>query len=180
EQRAVAKPNPAEALIKQVDAEYQHGRAEYNAGHMESAKEAFNRAFNLLLESGLDIHADERLEHTFDELVDGVRSLELAALKEVDAFTEQRATPAPIDEANDVTFPVDPRVKAKAEAEVKETRSDLPLMMTDEVAGYISFFSSRGKGVLERALVRSGRYREMIERTFKEEGVPQDLIYLAQ
>src|SRR5205085_9044015 len=97
-----------------------------------------------------------------------------------DAFTEQRATPAPIDEANDVTFPVDPRVKAKAEAEVKETRSDLPLMMTDEVAGYISFFSSRGKGVLERALVRSGRYREMIERTFKEEGVPQDLIYLAQ
>jgi membrane-bound lytic murein transglycosylase D len=180
EEKAVARTDPAEELIKQVDAEYQHGRAEYNAGHMESAKESFDRAFNLMLSSPLDIHADERLEHAFDQLVDGVHSLELAALKEGDGFTEQRATPAPIDEANDITFSVDPRVKAKAEQEIKQTRSDLPLMMTDEVAGYINYFSNRGKGTLERALVRSGRYRDMIQRTLKEEGVPQDLIYLAE
>ena len=53
-------------------------------------------------------------------------------------------------------------------------------MMTDEVAAYINYFSGRGRGVLERGLVRSGRYQEMIQRTLKEEGVPQDLIYLAQ
>ncbi|MGH9579093.1 MAG: transglycosylase SLT domain-containing protein, partial [Terriglobales bacterium] len=35
-------------------------------------------------------------------------------------------------------------------------------------------------GTLERALKRAGRYREMILATLKEEGVPQDLIYLAQ
>src|SRR5208337_2602966 len=71
-------------------------------------------------------------------------------------------------------------VKAKAEAEIKSTHSDLPLMMTDQVAGYINYFSTRGRGVLERALARSGRYEDMIRRTLKEEGVPQDLIYLAQ
>ena len=71
-------------------------------------------------------------------------------------------------------------VKARAEVEIKFTRSDLPLMMTDEVAAYINYFSGRGRGVLERGLVRSGRYQEMIQRTLKEEGVPQDLIYLAQ
>ena len=71
-------------------------------------------------------------------------------------------------------------MKARAEVEIKFTRSDLPLMMTDEVAAYINYFSGRGRGVLERGLVRSGRYQEMIQRTLKEEGVPQDLIYLAQ
>jgi membrane-bound lytic murein transglycosylase D len=71
-------------------------------------------------------------------------------------------------------------VKARAEVEIKFTRSDLPLMMTDEVAAYINYFSGRGRGILERGLVRSGRYQEMIQRTLKNEGVPQDLIYLAQ
>src|SRR5260221_273363 len=69
---------------------------------------------------------------------------------------------------------------AQAAAEIKASLSDLPLMMTDQVASYINYFSNRGRGTLEHALQRSGRYREMIERTLKEEGVPQDLIYLAQ
>ena len=53
-------------------------------------------------------------------------------------------------------------------------------MMTDQVAGYINYFSTRGRGTVERALARSGRYEDMIRRTLREEGVPQDLIYLAQ
>jgi len=104
----------------------------------------------------------------------------MSALKQGDGFTEQKMEPAPIDEANAVTFPVDPAVKAKAEAELKETRSDLPLVINDYVASYINFFSSRGRGTLVQALERSGRYRSMILRILKEEGVPQDLIYLAQ
>ena len=109
-----------------------------------------------------------------------MNNLEMVALKEGDGFSEQKSEPAPIDEANDVTFPVDPSVKAKAEAELLKTHSDLPLVMNDRVASFISFFSSRGRGTLEHALTRSGRYREMISRVLKEEGVPQDLIYLAQ
>ena len=52
--------------------------------------------------------------------------------------------PAPIDEANQVTFPADPNVIAKAEADLKNTRSDLPLMINEYVAGYINYFSTRG------------------------------------
>jgi membrane-bound lytic murein transglycosylase D len=52
--------------------------------------------------------------------------------------------------------------------------------MTDPVAGYINYFSNRGRGTLENALARGGRYREMIQGILKQEGVPQDLIYLAQ
>jgi membrane-bound lytic murein transglycosylase D len=53
-------------------------------------------------------------------------------------------------------------------------------MMTDQVAGYISYFSNHGRGVFERAYARSGRYHDMMVRVLREEGVPQDLIYLAQ
>src|SRR5581483_4971057 len=114
-----------------------------------------------------------------DKLLDGINGLELIALQEGDGFTEQKSEPAPIDEANEVTFPVDPSIKAKAEAEIKSTHSDVPLMMTDPVASYINYFSTRGKGTLEHSLARSGRYRDMIQKTLAEEGVPQDLIYLA-
>jgi membrane-bound lytic murein transglycosylase D len=53
-------------------------------------------------------------------------------------------------------------------------------MMTDQVAGYISYFSNRGRGTFERAFARSGRYHDMMVSILKQEGVPQDLIYLAQ
>ena len=53
-------------------------------------------------------------------------------------------------------------------------------MMTDQVAGYITYFSGRGRGIFERAFARSGRYHDMMVVDLKQEGVPQDLIYLAQ
>lgn len=174
------KPDAVDALIARAQEQYKKGVANYNAGHLETAKDDFDRAFNILTSGPVDIRSDERLEREFDKLVEGVNSLELVALKQGDGFTEQRSDPAPIDEANEVTFPVDPNVKAQAEAEVKQTRSDLPLVMNDHVASFITYFSNRGRTTIERGLVRSGRYREMILRVLKEEGVPQDLLYLAQ
>src|SRR5262249_35054419 len=140
----------------------------------------FDQAVNVLLEAEIDVRSDERLQRELDKITEGVNQLEVAALQLGDGFTQQKAQPAPIDEANDITLPADPNVKAPAEAQVKETRSDLPLIINDYVAGYINFYSTRGHGTVERALARSGRYRDMILRVLKEEGVPQDLIYLAE
>jgi len=180
EKQAAPKGDPVEALIKQVEQEYQAGQANYGSGHLEAAKANFDRAVNMLMQGPVDVRSDEQLQREFDKIVEGIHSLEMVALKEGDGFTEQKAEPAPIDEANEVTFPVDPAMKARAEAELRETRSDLPLVINDYVAGYINFFSTRGRGTLVRAWQRGGRYQEMIRRTLKEEGVPQDLMYLAQ
>jgi len=175
-----AQADPAADLIAQVEKEYQAGADNYQAGHVEAAKQNFDHAFDMLLESPLDIRSDDRLQDEFDRLLERVNGLELEALQQGDGFTEQQSEPAPIDEANEVSYPVDPSIRAKAEAEIKATHSDLPLMMTDAVASYINYFSTRGKGTLETALARGGRYRGMIEPILKEEGVPQELIYLAQ
>jgi len=179
-----AQPDPIAALIDQAEKEFQAGQANYQTGHLVAARLNFDNAFNLLLESPYEIHADERLQREFDRIVNGASSLELAALEQGDGFTQQKSEPAPIDQANDeaneVTFPVDPNVKAQAEVEIRSTHSDLPLMLTDPVVSFLNYFSKNGKGVLERGLIRSGRYEPMIRRVLKEEGVPQDLIYLAQ
>jgi membrane-bound lytic murein transglycosylase D len=175
--------DPVADLIARVEKEYQAGQDNYQAGHLEAAKQNFDSAFNLLLGSGYDLrsgNSDDRLERELDRILDGINTLELAALQQGDGFAEQKSEPAPIDEANEATPAVDQGVKAKAEAEIKSTHSDLPLVMTDQVAGYINYFSNRGRGTLEHALARSGRYEDMIRRVLREEGVPQELIYLAQ
>jgi len=185
--QAAPKPDPVQELINKAESEYKAGKEQSIAGHPDQAKEHFDRAFNILMGSSVDMRSDPRYQKEFDRVLEGVNTLEAASQPAAETATEQKpeevekSEPAPIDEANDVTnYPVDPNLKAKAAAEIKATHSDLPLMMTDQVAGYINFFSTRGRGTLERGLTRSGRYREMIERILKEEGVPQDLIYLAQ
>jgi len=179
--RPVAKPDPVAELIAKVEKEYQAGLDQYNSGDRDAAKTHFDHAFNLLLESPEPVRTDPRFQPEFDRVLNNVNELELATVQQSDAAPEQKAEPAPIDEANAVTnYPVDPNLKAKATAEIKATHSDLPLMMTDQVAGYINYFSTRGRPTLEHGLTLSGRYREMIERILKEEGVPQDLIYVAQ
>src|SRR5580700_10682090 len=174
--------DPVGDLIAKVEKDYQAGLDAYHAGQTDAAKRDFDHAFNALLESNLDIRSDDRLEKEFDRIVEGVNHLDLSALGfSSDSNSDaQKPEPAPIDETNDITVPTDAKVKAKAQAEIKSTHSDLPLMMTDQVAGYISYFSNRGRGTFERAFARSGRYHEMMERILKQEGVPQDLIYLAQ
>jgi membrane-bound lytic murein transglycosylase D len=173
-------PDPVDMTIDQAEKEFQAGQANYTAGHLDAAKQNFDRAFDILTQGPVEVRSNEKLKKEFDKIVEGINALEVEALKKGDGFTEQKAEPAPIDEANEVTFPVDPNLKAKAQAELANTHSDLPLVMNDTVAGYINFYSTRGRGTLERALVRAGKYREMIEKTFREEGVPLDLIYLAQ
>lgn len=175
------RPDAVAELLERVEKEYLAAQDQYQAGQVEAAKQSLDRAFQLLLLSSFNVHDDERLEREFERLDQAADKFNIAPVSEGESSSVARkAEPAPIDEANEISFPADPNIKAKAEAEIRSTRSDLPLMMTDQVAGYINYFSSRGRPTITNALIRSGRYEDMIRRTLREEGVPQDLIYLAQ
>lgn len=179
EVHVVPKTDPVADLVAEVEKQYQSGQTNFKNGRLDAAKLDFNHALELLTK-GPDVKSDARLQHEFDLVQDALKGLNAEDQKQAEASPEQLPEPAPIDEANDLTLPTDANTKAKAEAEIKATHSDLPLMMTDQVAGYIAYFSGRGRDTFENALVRSGRYRDMIHRVLKDEGVPQDLIYLAQ
>ena len=176
-----AKSDPVGDLVTKAEDEYQAGLANYHAGKTEDAKRNFDSALNSLLSSNFDIRSDDRLQKEFDRIVQGVNEVYPGGTQqEADSAQEQqKSEPAPIDTTNEIAPTADAGTKAKAEAELKKTKSDLPLMMTDQVAGYIAYFSGHGRGVFERAYARSGRYRDMMLPILKKEGLPQDLIYLA-
>src|SRR5580704_13594436 len=169
-----------EQMIYQAEKAYANGEAAYRKGHLPEAKAEFDRAVDLMLTGGLDIKSEPRLQDEFDRIVDQVNSIEMEALKLGNGFTPN-VEPSPADVASDVTFKVDPNVVAKAQTQLATTKSDLPLMVNDYVAAFINFFanSQKGHNTLLHSFQRYGRYKAMIERVMAEEGVPQDLIYLA-
>src|SRR3954451_19501462 len=131
-----AKPDPVKELVAKAEAEYKAGIDQSLAGQPDQAKDHFDRAFGILLNSPAGMHSDPRFQKEFDRVTEGVSTLEAASqpASETPAADqkpdEEKSEPAPIDEANEVTnYPVDPKLKAKAAAEIKATHSDLPLMM---------------------------------------------------
>ena len=174
-------PGAKEYLIKKVEEKFASGEQNFKAGHLEAARKDFDDAIDWMLESGYDPNGDPKLSELFHRVVDSVYSYELQAFRAGDGFSEAPAVPAPIDEVAEMTFPVDPSLKGRAEESAKNSSHDLPLTVNDEVLSFVNFFQTpRGRAIVETGLNRAGRYREMISRVLREEGVPQDLIYLAQ
>jgi membrane-bound lytic murein transglycosylase D len=170
-----------EQLIAKVEEKFASGQQNYKAGHLEAARKDFDEAMDLMLESGYNPYTDPKLSEVFHRVVDTVYTYELQAFRAGDGFQEAPAVPAPIDEVAEMTFPVDPRLKERAEEAAKNISHDLPLTVNDEVLSFLNFFQTpRGRAIVETGLQRRGRYHEMISRVLSEEGVPQDLIYLAQ
>ena len=174
-------PGGIDYLIEKVKEKFSSGEANYQAGHLEAARRDFDDAVDWMLESGYDPNSDPRLSELFHQVTDTIYAYELQAFRAGDGFSEAPAVPAAIDEVAEMTFPVDPRLRERAEAAAKSLSHDLPLTVNDTVVSYLNFFQTpRGRAIVENGLRRSGRYQQMISRVLREEGVPQDLIYLAQ
>jgi len=168
-------------LIERVKERFAAGEANYKAGHLAAARRDFDDAVDWMLESGYDPNSDPKLSELFHQVTDTIYAYELQAFRAGDGFSEAPAVPAPIDEVAEMTFPVDPKLRARAEEAAKSVSHDLPLTVNDVVASYLNFFQTpRGRAIVETGLRRKGKYDDMIARVLREEGVPQDLIYLAQ
>ncbi|MBI4458450.1 MAG: LysM peptidoglycan-binding domain-containing protein [Acidobacteria bacterium] len=176
------KFDPIEAVTEQAEAAFSRGEKDYQAGHLERAKQEFDRALTAILLAPISPHENKKLQKTFDTLVDRIHAYELGALQQGDGFAEPTYEPAPLDELQLLTFPEDSPWNQQLQAEAASTVSDLPLVVNSQVASFINFFSStkKGRATIEATTQRSGRFREMMLRVLQEEGVPLDLLYLAQ
>ena len=56
---------------------------------------------------------------------------------------------------------------------------DVPIQMNKQVRAYLVYFSTERKEVIKNYLARSTRYLPMIKEVFDENGLPEDLAYLA-
>jgi membrane-bound lytic murein transglycosylase D len=171
-----------DVLIDKVQVIFNTAQKEYKSGDFDKAHADYDRAVALMLASGFQVDSDPRLSDLFDQIGETLHSYERSAQQDAEEEEAGTGTPAPIDELADMTLPKgDPRLAAQAEKELMRVPHDLPLTVNDSVLQYLSYFSTvRGRATVEHGLDRSGRYNDMIRRVLKEEGVPQDLMYLAQ
>ncbi len=171
--------DPVDVLISKVNAIYNKGMQDYHAGKLEQARQDFDRALSLLLESKMDVRDSKRLSAEFDKLVENTYGLEASASANGDTLSQHDYESPPIESFAELTFPVNPKVRQRAERELGSVRSDLPLVTNDYVASYLTYFQNQGQGFIEHILKRVGIYEPMISSVLRKYRLPQDLIYLA-
>ena len=174
-------PTASDLLIQRAEEKFRDGRKFYQIQDTDRARTEFDLAIDLMLQAS-DNPSDRALyEDKLERLVDAIHRLDLAGLgSAAPSSDEPQFEKAPLEDLLQMTFPVDPKLKSKVRTELSATASQLPLTMNDAVLGYINYFSGRGHRTIVAGLERAGKYRPMISRVLAEEGVPQELIHLAQ
>lgn len=71
-----------------------------------------------------------------------------------------------------------PTVEVK-DSEIAEEAPDLPKEMNPYVVNQMDYFLGRGRHHMEKYLARAPRYIDLVKKTLRDEGVPEDLVYLA-
>jgi len=93
----------------------------------------------------------------------------------IDAYEAVRNTI--VEDISDTGTAYAAQPKARPTSQVRE----LGFEMTPEVETFLRYFTvGRGRNTAIRGVFRSEQYRDAAARIFKEEGVPSDLIWLAQ
>jgi membrane-bound lytic murein transglycosylase D len=159
---------------------------------LRSLVEAAEQALEAEDEDTAEARADEADVLTADWSPELLRRLEvqdlLQRLKEVQEQLSAEAPEAPGE--------AEPGLKAAEEvislsgeelrSELEKVRVaeqgatyDFPIDLNDKVLTWVSLFTTTKRGFMENALGRASVYMPMIRQVFAEEGVPQDLAYLA-
>jgi membrane-bound lytic murein transglycosylase D len=184
-QRALAaapRHAEAESLLAKARLHMDAGKRFYQQGDTDAARQQFDAAMEVLLGAPDNLPDRPRLETELDQIADTIYRYDLEGLGgAASQLPEVVYDKSPLDGILDMTFPTDPNLRPKVKEELEATVSQLPLQENDAVLGYIHYFSTdRGHKVLVGGLRRSGRYRPLVHRILDDEGVPQELIYLAQ
>ena len=170
----------SDLLIERAQQHFQQGKKYYQTKDAERARHEFDQAVDLMLEASESPSDRQVYDGKLEQMVEAIHGYDLSGLGSAATVEEPQFEKAPLEDILPMTFPVDPKLKAKVREQVQATVSQLPLTVNDAVLGYIHYFSGRGHNTLVAGLRREGRYRPLIQRILDEEGVPQELIHLAQ
>jgi len=194
---AAAIPGPAVVTSADVPAEMtdlmRASRTKFLEGYnliqdddMDAARASFDAAVDMLLSSGWNIPQTPQLYAFFSDLTRQIRDAEseyLFSLYDDDEWEVEDYEEVPgIEDFLDLDLNVvldDPAMRMALSAALRQGNFDIPIDVNDRVAKALDYFLNRGRKFFEDALIRSGQYRPLIEKVFREEELPLDLINLA-
>jgi membrane-bound lytic murein transglycosylase D len=184
-----ALPDAAESIhtsevdecLDRAEKHFNAGRQLYFQDNLTAARREFDAAIDALLNAPESLPDRQGIERRLEELSDLIYRFDIEKLGAGQTEDPVVFDKAPIDEISHMTFGVDPNLAPKLQAELNQTTSAIPLELSDPVLGFVHYFSTdRGRQILLAGLRRSGRYKALIEGILAEEGLPQELIYVAQ
>jgi membrane-bound lytic murein transglycosylase D len=175
--------DPVLTLINTSEQHFKSGQTELEQGHVEAAKQEFDRAINVLLESPYGGRTEPRIREHFDRLVDRISTYEVRALATGDGFTEKKYEAASIDEllalsATLGTPAAAPELKDAVQSDLQTANHDIPIPLNPRVLAYIELFQGRLHDFIEEGMKRGSRYLPMIQGVFRAEGLPLDLAFV--
>src|ERR1700733_5506950 len=175
------RPTDAEFLIKKADDSFAEGKKAVEAGNAADARLDFDHAVEALLSAPENLPERARVERRLEELIEAIYRYDAdqVVAGDPDKVVYDKS---PKDDMAELTFtPADPGTRSKVLDLIHSTASQLPLQQHDTVIGAANYFTSeRGKRIIAAGLKRQARYKPMIERILAEEGVPPELLFLAQ
>jgi membrane-bound lytic murein transglycosylase D len=170
----------AQKIINTAEQQYRLGESLIGAKQYVQARSAFDRAIDTMLEATQEVHKDPKFRSFYLDLVDRVHKHQLIACQSGEnGINYQLYEPSPLDELSKIDLDAEGISKLGNTIDVKGF--DFEFNTHPTVNQFINFFTvGKGRNTMETGLRRSGKYRAMAERIFKEEGVPLDIIWLAQ
>jgi len=169
-------------LMRATEMRYLEGSGLIKAGDSTNARIAFDAAVDLLLQSEWDLSSTPALNTFFQDLIHRIQRDESRYLRS-DEDSVEKLEHAVVDELRKIDLipiQVDPVLKDAVEADILNSRYDIPIIVNESVLKSLNFWLIRARKYFVDGLIRSGRYQPMIENIFREESVPLDLMYLAQ
>jgi membrane-bound lytic murein transglycosylase D len=201
-------------VIERSNAYFQSAEISFKDGNFDRARREYDRAVDTVLEAGIDVRTDARLQQHYQNLVERIfqRQMTLmagpsgpavsdvaqngdnsqqsgAANKAQDrpssdrGFGQQVFEPSPLDELTKLSL-TDEETKGVTEDQAQQAfaaaKLDFKFRPNALIQSFINYYLGRGRETMEQGLRRSGRFLEMSQKIFKEEGVPQDVAWLGQ
>ncbi|HXG67784.1 MAG TPA: transglycosylase SLT domain-containing protein [Blastocatellia bacterium] len=180
-----ASSSAIETIIERAESSYLKGEAAFTKSQLADARAHFNEAIDAILTSGIDLRANSRFESYYRDLLNRIHKFEAAPGDDhshdlgVIVTEPEKVEPALLDEL--ANLKEEDLATVAANGTKIYGSYDFDFSVAEPVLQYINYFAyGRGRSTMEAGLQRSGRYRQMAEKIFKEERVPLDLIWLAQ
>jgi len=170
-------------IINTAELHYNQGMTAYQEGEYDRARREFDQAVDVILNEAIDVRSDDSLRVYYRELVEKINRFQIASLEQKDGgFSEQRYEPSPLDKIASLSeADLEEAGAGAGDEEIAEARFNFQFSTAHPIKQFISYFTKgRGRTSMAAGFLRSVRYREMAEGIFREEGVPTDLIWLAQ
>jgi len=197
-------------IIARSEDHFRKGKLNLDDNKREAARDEFDQAVDTLLEAGLDVRANQRLQTYYLELVERIYREEVpighglphatTALVAQNGqtnsaqdgkpqiapqvgFREQRFEPSPLDELSKLILTAEEQNVSQDDVnalELAKGNVNFAFKINPLIQQYINYYQGRGRSTMESGLRRAGRYMPLARKIFKEEGVPVDITWLGQ